>query len=58
MLISLASSRANGFLRWSKNHPDIALVKTHETAWGSMNGLDKPVETDPVPSAERPSADS
>lgn len=31
MFISLASSRASGFLNWSKNHPNIALVDIPET---------------------------
>ena len=31
MFISLASSRASGFLSWSKNHPNIALVDIPET---------------------------
>ena len=37
MLISLASSQANGFLRWSKNHPDPLLAGAPETACGSIN---------------------
>ena len=36
MLISLARSQKDGFLSWSKNHPEIALVKIPETACRSV----------------------
>jgi RNA polymerase sigma-70 factor (ECF subfamily) len=46
MHISLASSRANGFLNWSKNHPNIALVKAPETECCSINEFGKLVEAE------------
>jgi RNA polymerase sigma-70 factor, ECF subfamily len=46
MLISLASSRANGFLSWSKNHPNIAFVKPPETAGCSMEEFGKRFEAE------------
>jgi RNA polymerase sigma-70 factor, ECF subfamily len=36
MLISIASSQKDGFLSWSKNHPNTAPVKTPETACCSV----------------------
>jgi RNA polymerase sigma-70 factor (ECF subfamily) len=46
MHISLAGSRANGFLNWSKNHPNIALVKAPETECCSINEFGKLVEAE------------
>jgi RNA polymerase sigma-70 factor (ECF subfamily) len=48
MHISLASSRANGFLRWSKNHPGITLAdaKIPETACCSVNEFGRRVEAE------------
>ena len=46
MLISLASSQKDGFLSWSKNHPNIALVKTPETACCSMTEFGGRVEAE------------
>jgi len=46
MFISLASSRASGFLSWSKNHPNIALVDIPETACCSITEFGKRVEAE------------
>jgi RNA polymerase sigma-70 factor (ECF subfamily) len=46
MHISLASSRENGYLRWSKNHPNITLAEPPETACCSVNEFGERVEAE------------
>ena len=46
MLISLATSRASGYLRWSKNHPNVTISETPETALCSMGEFGKRVEAE------------
>ena len=46
MFISLARSQTDGFLSWSKNHPNITLVKTPETASCSVTEFGGRVEAE------------
>ena len=46
MFISLASSQNGGFLNWSKNHPDITVVETPETACCSITEFGEHLEAE------------